>query len=231
MKNYFLKNIITIFTGIILLNYSAVNAQSSIADSADAQIQQKATSWVQALNLNDDAKAMRVEKVVAAHLISVRDWHNSHPYTLVPEGINPVTGNKLTQLDRQLIVSSTIPSSVHNSLMTGLRENLNEEQVEAILDKYTVGKVAFTMKGYEAIVPNLTDTERAVIMTNLKNAREQAIDYKNMKEISAIFDIYKTKNEQYLNEHGRNWRQLFKNYVNKVKAEKAAKDNEGKHAN
>jgi hypothetical protein len=43
-----------------------------------------------------------------------------------------------------------------------------------------------------------------------------------MRQISAIFEIYKTKCEQYLNSNGRNWRQLFKAYVDKVKAEKAA---------
>ena len=48
------------------------------------------------------------------------------------------------------------------------------------------------------------------------------IDYKNMKQISAIFEIYKTKCEQYFNEHGRNWRQMFKEYVNKRNAEKKA---------
>ena len=42
-----------------------------------------------------------------------------------------------------------------------------------------------------------------------------------MKQISAILEIYKTKCEQYFNEHGRNWRQMFKDYVNKRKAEKA----------
>ena len=53
-----------------------------------------------------------------------------------------------------------------------------------------------------------------------KIQHKTAIDYKNMKQISAIFEIYKTKCEQYFNEHGRNWRQMFKDYVNKRKAEK-----------
>ncbi|WP_336594316.1 DUF3826 domain-containing protein [Bacteroides acidifaciens] len=43
-----------------------------------------------------------------------------------------------------------------------------------------------------------------------------------MKQISAVFEIYKTKCEQYFNEHGRNWRQMFKDYVNKRNAEKKA---------
>ena len=112
--------------------------------------------------------------------------------------------------------------------MSGLRKVLTEDQVEAILDKYTVGKVDFTMKGYKAIVPNLTEKEEATLLSYLKQAREQAIDYKNMKEISAIFEIYKTKCEQYLNSNGRNWRQLYKDYVEKVKAEKAAQQNSNK---
>ncbi|HKJ41824.1 MAG TPA: DUF3826 domain-containing protein, partial [Sunxiuqinia sp.] len=81
--------------------------------------------------------------------------------------------------------------------------------------------VDFTMRGYKAIVPDLTAKEESVIMENLKKAREQAVDFKNMKEISAIFEIYKTKNEDYLNKHGRNWHQLYKDFVNKIKAEKA----------
>jgi hypothetical protein len=80
------------------------------------------------------------------------------------------------------------------------------------------------LKGYQAIVPDLTTKEETEILKNLKQAREQAIDYKNMKEISAIFEIYKTKCEQYLNNNGRNWRQLFKAYVDKVKAEKSNKN-------
>ena len=106
--------------------------------------------------------------------------------------------------------------------MTGLRKDLTEEQVELILDKYTVGKVAFTLAGYKSIVPNITEKEEAFILTNLKQDREQAIDYKNMKQISAIFEIYKTKCEQYLNANGRNWREMYKTYTDAVKAKKAS---------
>ena len=187
------------------------------------ELQQKAQRWVEGLNLNDEAKLTKVEQAIATHLTAVRDWHNSHPFTQVPAGLNPATGNKLSDLDRQLIVCSSKPAAIHTALMQVLNAELNAEQVAFILDQYTIGKVAFTLKGYEAIVPDLTEKERAEIRKNLEQAREQAIDYKNMKEISAIFEIYKTKCEQYLNNNGRNWRQLFKNYVDKVKAEKEKK--------
>ena len=189
---------------------------------ADAEVDKKATDWVSSLNLNDAAKQARVKEVIATHLKAIRDWNNSHSYESVPAGINPESGKPLSTMDRQIIVNSSLPKSVHENLMTGLRKDLSEDEVEAVLDKYTIGKVAFTLAGYKAIVPDLTATEEATILANLKQAREQAVDFKNIKQVSAIFEIYKTKNEQYLNNNGRNWHQLFKAYVDAAKAKKAA---------
>jgi hypothetical protein len=78
------------------------------------------------------------------------------------------------------------------------------------------------MKGYHAIVPDLTAEEEKVILGYMKEAREMAVDYKSMKQISAIFEIFKTKSEQYLNSKGRNWRALYKAYVDSVLAKKEA---------
>jgi len=193
---------------------------------ADADVAKKAADWVASLKLNDPAREERVQSVIAIHLTAIRDWHNEHPYATVPAGINPVTGKPLSTLDRQIIADSALPKSVHEHLMAGVRKDLNEEQVEAILDKYTIGKVAFTLNGYRAIVPNLTPEEEAVILGFLKQAREEAVDYKSVNQISAIFEIYKTKSEQYLNAHGRNWKEMYKAYTDAAKARKAAATNQ-----
>ena len=180
----------------------------------------KAAAWVATLNLTDTAKATRVKQLITTHLTAVRDFYNSHDYTLVPEGINPVTGKVFSKLDRQVIINSTIPKTVHTDLMDGLKKELTDEQVEMILDKYTIGKVAFTMNGYKSIVPNMTKDDEAFILTNLKLAREEAIDYKNIDEISNIFKIYKTKIEAYFTDSGRNWHAMYKAYSDSVKAKK-----------
>jgi len=197
----------------------------------DTVLEKKASEWVASLKLSDDAKAQKVNSAIATHLTAVKDWHNSHPFTMTPEGINPTTGGKLSEMDRQIIICSTKPKSIHDNLMNVLRSELDSVQVEVILDKYTIGKVAFTLQGYKAIVPDLTSKEETEILKNLKQAREQAIDYKNMKEISAIFEIYKTKSEQYLNSNGRNWRQLYKTYTDGVKAKKEAEKNKQSNSN
>ena len=224
-----IKILASLFCCMLLVkNISAQNVvpdQSIAAKKAksDSAVYKRAGEWVASLNLNDEVKEARVTEVIATHLKTIRDWNNEHPASTVPAGINPATGNKLSDLDRQIIATSAMPKSVHENLMNGLRKDLTDAQVEKILDKYTIGKVAFTLGGYKSIVPNLTPEEEAVIVGNLKQAREQAVDYKSMKQISAIFEIYKTKCEQYLNANGRDWRQMYKDYVNAVKAKKAHK--------
>jgi hypothetical protein len=195
---------------------------TTAAQAADPEADKKAAEWVAALQLPDAKKAAAVQQVIATHLRAIRAYHNAHPYTETPAGINPATGKPLSTMERQLIAVSAMPKSIHDDLMSGLRQYLAPAQVEAVLDSYTIGKVAFTLNGYKSIVPDLTPTEAEVILTNLKLAREQAVDFKNMKEISAVFEIYKDKNETYLNTHGRNWRELFKAYVAAANAKKAA---------
>lgn len=182
--------------------------------------QKKSQEWAAELKLSDLAKETKVQRLIFNHLVAVKEWHNNHPINTVPAGINPYTGDRLTDMDRSIIADSAQPDSIHSNLMTGLRQELNEQQVAFVLDKYTIGKVDFTLKGYKAIVPDLTAVEEQTIRKNLEEARERAIDYKSIKQVSAIFEIYKNKCEAYLNANGRNWRQLFKDYVTKVKAEK-----------
>lgn len=213
-----LKTCISIIALCVLLPPDRLYAQ---AQADNQELQKKATEWVNELNLSDEDKKQKAQAAITQHLTQVKDWHDGHPVKENPGSINPGTGISLSNLDWEVIYCSQKPKIVHYKLMNTLNAELTPGQVEAVLEQYTIGKVAFTLRGYEAIVPDLNENERIEILKNLKQAREQAIDYKSMKEISAIFEIYKTKCEQYLNSNGRNWKPLFKDYVNKRNAEKA----------
>jgi hypothetical protein len=63
-----------------------------------------------------------------------------------------------------------------------------------------------------------------VVLANLKEARLKAMDYKNMNLINQVFEIYKTKNEQYFTNSGRDWKTYYKAWAERRKAEKAAKE-------
>lgn len=194
------------------------------AAAADESVLKKSQEIIAALNLTDEKAANLATTAVYNHRRAVRDWHNTHPYTIIPE-VDQATGRKLSKVEREMMADKSIPESVHARLLKDLNRVLTPEQVEQVFDGYTVGKVAFTMKGYYAIVPDLTDKEARVIEGYLKQAREEALECKSMKAISQVFEVYKSKCEQYLNSNGRNWRQLFKDYVNKRNAEKKAKKN------
>lgn len=194
--------------------------------NSDIDLEKRAQSFVDSLKLNDKEKETRIYAVIRTHMRAVRDWHNEHSFTTVPAGINPRNGEKMTDVHRDVIACSAKPKSVHENLMVGLRKDLTEEQVEKILDLYTIGKYHFTLKGFKAIVPDMTEKEEAYVIQQLRLAREQAVDYKTMKgEISAIFEIYKDNVERYFNENGRNWRKMYKIYTDKLKAEKENKKN------
>ena len=187
--------------------------------NSDIDLEKRAQSFVDSLKLNDKEKETRVYAVIRTHMRAVRDWHNEHQHTDVPAGINPRTGEKLTDVHRDVIACSAKPKSVHENLMNGLRQDLTEDQIAKILDLYTIGKYHFTLKGFKAIVPDMTEKEEAYVVQQLKLAREQAVDYKTMKgEISAVFEIYKDNIERYFNENGRNWRVMYKTYTDKLKA-------------
>ena len=150
---------------------SAYTKAAEATAKSDVDQEKKADEWVASLKLADFAKSSRVATIITTHLKTIRDWHNENPHTTVPAGINPVTGKPLSTLDRQIIANSAMPKTVHENMMAGLRSELSAEQVEAVLDKHTVGKVAFTMKGYKAIVPDLTADEEKTILAFLKQAR------------------------------------------------------------
>ena len=201
-----------------------LNKKAEAKVHSDIDLEKRAQSFVDSLKLNDREKEVRVFAIIKTHMTAVRDWHNDHPFSIVPKGINPRTAEIMTDVHRDVIACSTKPKSVHENLMTDLRKDLTEEQVEKVLDLYTIGKYQFTLKGFKAIVPNMNEKEEAFIVSQLRQAREEAVDYKTMKgEISAIFEIYKDKCEKYFNENGRSWHQMYKDFTAKLKVEKEAK--------
>lgn len=198
------------------------------AAAADESVYRKSQEIVSKLNLSDERAIAVATTAVYNHRRAVRDWHNTHPYTMIPE-VDKSTGKKLSKVEREMMANRMIPIKERNRLMKDLRSVLTEEQIEQIFDEYTVGKVAFTMQGYRAIVPDMTAEDEQVLLGHLKQARSEAIDCKSMKAISQVFEIHKTKCEQHFTDTGRPWREMFKAYVDKRNAEKKAKADDEKY--
>jgi len=91
---------------------------------------------------------------------------------------------------------------LHDRFIAKLSADLTPEQVETVKDKMTYGKVQFTYTAYCAIVPSLTDEEKAHVLDLLKQARDEAMDGGSSDEKSAIFQKYKDQINAYLDGHG-----------------------------
>ena len=52
---------------------------------SDASLEKKAMDWVASLKLDDEKKVGFAATAIYNHLRKVRDWHNEHPYTTIPE--------------------------------------------------------------------------------------------------------------------------------------------------
>jgi hypothetical protein len=123
----------------------------------------------------------------------------------------------------------SISKPLHERFLARLSAELTPEQVEKVKDKMTYGKVQFTHEGYCAIVPGLTDQDKAKILELLKAAREEAMDGGSAGEKSAIFQKYKEQINDYLNAHGHDVAQAYKDWnakqelATKTKEESASK--------
>lgn len=116
---------LSLLCGAMLLFSSSGYCQSpsktETVFKSESDQEKKAAEWVESLNINDIEKENRLKKVIATHLETIRNWHNDHPFTSVPAGINPINGKPLSELDRQIIANSAYPKSVHETDFSNFR--------------------------------------------------------------------------------------------------------------
>lgn len=193
------------------------------ADRAKATLEKHVKPVLAALNLNDAAKESKVREIFATQIPALNAWHiQNDPQlkTLWNEFNKSHSKTALAKIDD--IYATFTPQ--HDEFNSALAAVLTPEQVETVKDVLTVNKVKVTYNVYLQIFPALTDPQKAVVLQNLKAAREQAIDCEAMPEKSAFFKKYKIKIEdEYLTAQGYDPKQARKDFATKQKADAAAK--------
>lgn len=180
-------------------------------------IENRAMDILKLLALADPARSNRVHDVIVNQYraLKARD-----------EVLDAAFGKNNSQ---RASTYQALTRPLHERFLARLSAELTPEQVEKVKDKMTYGKVQFTHEGYCAIVPGLTDQDKAKIMELLKAAREEAMDGGSAGEKSAIFQKYKEQINDYLNAHGHDVAQAYKDWnakqelATKAKEESASK--------
>ena len=80
----------------------------------------------------------------------MRDWHNTHTYTTIPE-IEPGTGRKLSKVEREMMADRMLPAKERERLMKGLKSVLTDEQIgiigSALFLTYGIGQLVSGVLG------------------------------------------------------------------------------------
>jgi hypothetical protein len=171
-------------------------------------IEYRVTDILKALQLSDAAKSNAVHTVLVAHYHDLRVRDAGIDTRLKVDGKEVSYANRAEQLALQ-----TKP--LHDAFLVKLAANLAPEQVEQVKDLMTYNKVKVTAEAYAAIVPGLTEAEKAKILELLKTAREEAMDGGNAPEKSEIFQKYKKQINDHLVANGHNVEQAFADWAAK----------------
>ena len=163
---------------------------------------------LKALNLADPAKSNAVHDAIVEqyHALRVRD-------AAIDTRLK-VDGKQVNYTNRELFLAQQ-SKPLHDQFLAKLAKNLTPAQIEEVKDLMTYNKVKVTYNAYCAIVPGLTDAEKAKILELLKLAREEAMDGGSAPEKSAIFQKYKDQINSYLDAQGLDTAKAFKEWAAK----------------
>ena len=91
---------------------------------------------------------------------------------------------------------------LHTAYLTKLATELNPRQIDLVKDGMTYNVRTVTFHAYEQMLPQLTDEQKAVIMADLTEAREHAMDAESSEKKHAWFGKYKGRINNYLSTQG-----------------------------
>jgi len=186
-----------IIATIALLSANIFAAETNLtAEQAEAKytqaIEGRTADILKILALTDTNKIAKVHDTIIAQYRALNAWHDANDSKLKAAGKDT---NTVAQIRASL-------KTIHDQYLAKLAENLTPEQVEAVKDKMTYGKVQFTYKGYITQYSNLSEANKQKILEMLKEAREEAMDGGSAEEKTAVFQRYKGKINNFLSRQG-----------------------------
>lgn len=177
-----------------------------------ASIEKRTADILQLLMLNNPDKSNRVHAAVISQYraLRARDEAIDTMFKALSKGADGIETNRTD-------VVRILSRQLHDRFIAKLSADLTPEEVGKVKDKMTYNKVQVTYDAYCAIVPGLTDKEKARILEVLKEAREEAMDGGSADEKSAIFQKYKDQINAYLNANGYDVAKAYRDWDAKQK--------------
>ena len=190
-----------------LLALTAAAQQVALnSDGLDAQyvetIKDRAQKIVDGLNLGDARKAENVRNIIANRYFLLNQIHEKY--------------DKSQQDARDAELYKH-----HFELASALAQYLTEEQIDAVKDGMTFGRLKRDYKAQLEMIPSLTDEEKLQVLIWLKEAREFAMDAADSKGKHAWFDKYRGRTNNWLSARGYDLKKERENWQKRIEEQKA----------
>jgi hypothetical protein len=226
MKRIFTHCLIaSCFTLIAIILCNVGSAQTATDSKYLQTITQRSNKIIVTLGIADSSKFYKVQDIVVKQYMTLNSFH---------EGYNA----KLKEIKKDSTIDKNIASEkavkveeernkgltgLHKEYISQLSSQLNEEQITKVKDGMTYGVLPITYKGYQEMLPDLTQEQKTKIYDYLVEAREHAMDAESSEKKHAWFGKYKGKINNYLSAAGVDMKKAGKEWEERIKASKQNK--------
>lgn len=197
-----------LYTAILSLFTITASAQVALkTEGQDPQyvetIKGRAQKIVDGLQLTDAQKAENVRNIIANRYFLLNDIHAKY--------------DKKTQEDA--LYAELYKH--HFELASALALYLNEEQIDAVKDGMTYGRLKRDYNAQLEMIPTLKEEEKAQILVWLREAREYAIDAADSKGKHFWFDKYRGRTNNWLSSRGYDLKKERDAWMKRIEEQKA----------
>lgn len=165
-------------------------------------INQRAQKIVAVLGVNDSAKAMQVQSIIAGQYRNLNTIHTDRDLQVKTVKANVDAKDKSEAIKKIEEEASAKLNKLHEAYLAKLSNHLTNEQVIKVKDGMTYNVLPITYSGYLDMLPNLTAEQKSQIMTWLVEAREHAMDAESSEKKHGWFGKYKGRINNYLSAAG-----------------------------
>jgi Spy/CpxP family protein refolding chaperone len=186
---------------------------------------QRADKIVKTLNLPDESKATKVQNIIVQQYRDLNEIHSDRDARVKAAKANAGPNKVAAEAEVKKIEEKAMGklNKQHGKYLAKLAGQLTAAQVDQVKDGMTYGVLPITYNGYLAMLPDLTEPQKAFIMSSLVEAREKAMDAESSEKKHGWFGKYKGRINNYLSSAGYDLKKAGEDWDKRIKAEAAAK--------
>lgn len=207
-----MKKLLFVFWAVATTALGQANDKEIVYEQV---VMQRAQKIVAALQLPDSAQFKRVSHRVAKQYLDLSILHEG--LKTAKKTLTEPSEEKTKQLEAE---TNAQLGQLHKNYLVDLAKELTPTQVDQIKDGMTYGVLPKTYRGYQEMLPDLTETQKAQILTWLTEARELAMDADTSEKKHAWFGKYKGKINNYLSAQGIDMKKAGQDWEKRIKEAK-----------